>query len=104
MSLRRKVAAGVAAAAMVFGLSACGGDDDTIKIGTTDQGQKQWQVFEEQAKKEGLNVELVPFGDYSLPNRALQEGEESGAFAALAMSLMGMLTAVLLPLVVVLVA
>jgi predicted murein hydrolase (TIGR00659 family) len=36
--------------------------------------------------------------------RALQEGEESGAFAALAMSLMGMLTAVLLPLVVALVA
>lgn len=36
--------------------------------------------------------------------RALQEGEESGAFAALAMSLMGMLTAVLLPLIVVLVA
>jgi putative effector of murein hydrolase len=36
--------------------------------------------------------------------RALQESEESGAFAALAMSLMGMLTAVVLPLVVVLVA
>lgn len=36
--------------------------------------------------------------------RALQEGEESGAFAALAMSLMGMLTAVLLPLVIALVA
>ncbi len=36
--------------------------------------------------------------------RALQEGEECGAFAALAMSLMGMLTAVVLPLAVVLVA
>ncbi|WP_394561506.1 LrgB family protein [Aquipseudomonas alcaligenes] len=36
--------------------------------------------------------------------RALQEGEESGAFAALAMSLMGMLTAVVLPLVVAVVA
>ena len=36
--------------------------------------------------------------------RALQESEESGAFAALAMSLMGMLTAVLLPLVIALVA
>ncbi|WP_220811890.1 LrgB family protein [Pseudomonas paralcaligenes] len=36
--------------------------------------------------------------------RALQEGEESGAFAALAMSLMGMLTAVALPLVVAAVA
>ncbi|MEO4047161.1 LrgB family protein [Pseudomonas sp. CAU 1711] len=35
--------------------------------------------------------------------RALQEGEECGAFAALAMSLMGMLTAVLLPLAVALV-
>ncbi|MBB2493676.1 LrgB family protein [Aquipseudomonas ullengensis] len=32
--------------------------------------------------------------------RALQEGEESGAFAALAMSLMGMATAILLPLAV----
>jgi predicted murein hydrolase (TIGR00659 family) len=36
--------------------------------------------------------------------RALQEGEESGAFAALAMSLMGMLTAILLPLAVALIA
>lgn len=36
--------------------------------------------------------------------RALQEGEECGAFAALAMSLMGMLTAVVLPLAVALVA
>ena len=33
-------------------------------------------------------------------SRALQEGEECGAFAALAMSLMGVLTAVLLPLAV----
>lgn len=36
--------------------------------------------------------------------RALQEGEECGAFAALAMSLMGMLTAVVLPLAVALIA
>lgn len=36
--------------------------------------------------------------------RAMQEGEECGAFAALAMSLMGMLTAVLLPLAIVLLA
>ena len=35
--------------------------------------------------------------------RALQESEESGAFAALAMSLMGMLTAVVLPLAVALI-
>jgi putative effector of murein hydrolase len=33
--------------------------------------------------------------------RAMQESEECGAFAALAMSLMGMLTAVLLPLAII---
>ncbi|MGH8352569.1 MAG: LrgB family protein [Pseudomonas sp.] len=37
-------------------------------------------------------------------SRALQEGEECGAFAALSMSLMGMATAVLLPLAVALIA
>lgn len=36
--------------------------------------------------------------------RALQEGEETGAFAALAMSMMGVLTAVLMPLAVALIA
>lgn len=36
--------------------------------------------------------------------RALQEGEEAGAFAALAMSMMGVLTAVLMPLAVALIA
>lgn len=71
----RKTVAGITAAAALFSLAACGSDEDKIKVGTTDQSQKQWQVFEEQAKKEGLNIELVPFGDYSLPNRALEEGE-----------------------------
>lgn len=35
--------------------------------------------------------------------RALQESEEAGAFAALAMSMMGVLTAVLMPLTVALI-
>ena len=37
-------------------------------------------------------------------DRALQDSEESGAFAALAMSLMGVVTAIALPLVVALIA
>lgn len=77
MSLRRKTLAGITAVAAAFSLAACGGGDDgdTIKVGTTDQGQKQWQVFQEQAKADGLDVELVPFSDYNLPNRALQDGQ-----------------------------
>ncbi|HIW95076.1 MAG TPA: methionine ABC transporter substrate-binding protein [Candidatus Corynebacterium gallistercoris] len=75
-NLRRKTLAGITAVAAAFSLAACGSDDeDVIKVGTTDQGQKQWQVFEEQAKAEGLNVELVPFSDYNLPNRALADGQ-----------------------------
>ena len=75
MSLRKKAAATIVAAAAAFSLAACGDDADTIKVGTTDQGQEQWQVFEQEAKAQGLNVELVPFSDYSLPNRALQDGQ-----------------------------
>ena len=76
MSLRKKAAASVIAIAATFSLAACGGnDEDVIKVGTTDQGQEQWQVFQEEAKAQGLNLELVPFSDYSLPNRALEEGQ-----------------------------
>jgi len=75
MSLRKKAAATIVAAVAAFSLAACGDDADTIKVGTTDQGQEQWQVFEQEAKAQGLNVELVNYGDYSLPNRALEDGE-----------------------------
>ena len=75
MSLRRKVIAGIVATSAVFSLAACGDDSDTIKVGTTDQSQQQWQVFEQEAKKAGLNVELVGFNDYNLPNRALEDGD-----------------------------
>ena len=51
MSLRRKVAAGVAAAAMAFSLTACGGDDDTIKVGTTDQGRSSGRYSRKRPRK-----------------------------------------------------
>lgn len=76
MSLRKKAAASIVAVATAFSLAACGGDDaDTIKVGTTDQDQKQWQVFTQEAQAQGLKVELVNYGDYSLPNRALSDGD-----------------------------
>lgn len=76
MTLRKKAAASIVAVATAFSLAACGGnDEDVIKVGTTDQGQEQWQVFAQEAQAAGLKVELVNYGDYSIPNRALQEGE-----------------------------
>lgn len=76
MSLRRIVAVGLSAAIAASGLVACAPpQDDAIKIGTTDGTKKAWQVFEDKAKQEGIKLDVVQFGDYNTPNRALSEGE-----------------------------
>lgn len=78
MSLRKKAAASIIAVATAFSLAACGGSDndgDTIKVGTTDSGQLQWQVFEQEAKAQGLNIEIEQYNDYTVPNRALEDGK-----------------------------
>ena len=77
MSLRRKALAATIALTTSFGLVACSGgnDDDTIVIGTTDSEQKQWQVFKQELDNAGLKTEIKSFNDYSIPNRALTDGE-----------------------------
>lgn len=84
MSLRKKIAAAVLTATAVFSVSACGlrgGNQDpsaigdTIRIGTTDAQQKQWQVFEEELTAQGIKAEIVSFGDYNLPNQATIDGQ-----------------------------
>lgn len=72
----RKITAAALAAATTFTLAACGSDDsDTIKIGTTDAQQKQWQVFEDELEAAGIKAELVSFADYNLPNQATIDGQ-----------------------------
>ena len=76
MSLGRKALAATLAAATAFSLAACGGKDgETIKIGTTDSDQKQWQVFKEELDKAGVKSEIVSFNDYNIPNQALKDGQ-----------------------------
>ena len=41
-----------------------GGDDEDL-----------WAAVVQQAKKRGLNVELVTFNDYTQPNEALKHGD-----------------------------
>lgn len=72
----RTIAAATVAAATTFTLAACGSNDgDTIKIGTTDAQQKQWQVFEDELEAEGIDAEIVSFADYNLPNQATIDGQ-----------------------------
>lgn len=76
MPLGRKALAAILAASTAFSLAACGGDDsETIKIGTTDSDQKQWQVFQQELDKAGIKGEIVSFNDYNIPNQALKDGQ-----------------------------
>ncbi|MCK0114271.1 MetQ/NlpA family ABC transporter substrate-binding protein [Ornithinimicrobium sp. F0845] len=53
-----------------------GGDDaGVIRIGTTEASQPQWQILKEKAAEEGIEVEIVNFSEYTLPNPALAEEE-----------------------------
>lgn len=62
-------------------LTACGGksnaDGDTVKvvIGVNGADGVQWPILKEKAAKEGIEIELKEFADYTLPNNALAQGD-----------------------------
>ena len=52
-----------------------------VKIGVVGENNEQWEYIAEKLKEEGIDIELVKFADYSLPNQALADGEiELNAF------------------------
>ena len=60
--------------------TACGkkgeeGKDSTVKIGVVGEANEMWEPVIEELKKEGINVELVVFTDYTTPNKALNDGD-----------------------------
>ena len=51
-------------------------DSITVKIGHVGESDKAiWKPVQEKLSKEGINVELVSFADYSIPNQALNDGD-----------------------------
>lgn len=71
-----KLAALAATAALT--LAACNsadGSEETIKIGVNGADSPQWPAIVELAKEEGINIELVEFTDYIMPNKALAAGD-----------------------------
>lgn len=75
---------------VVFSLFACssnGGDTDTtiVKVGVVGAYNDQWDKVNEILKDEGIQVELVYFSEYTLPNNALAHNEiDLNAFQHLA--------------------
>jgi D-methionine transport system substrate-binding protein len=51
------------------------GTETVVKVGVTGDAHEQWDYIAESLKKEGIRIELVKFGEYVLPNRALEDGE-----------------------------
>ncbi|WP_047985537.1 MetQ/NlpA family ABC transporter substrate-binding protein [Ornithinibacillus californiensis] len=62
-------------------LAACGDDsasgdgNNVVKIGVTGTDGAVWPLLKEKAKAEGIEIELVEFSDYTLPNQALANGD-----------------------------
>ncbi|MFC5338299.1 MetQ/NlpA family ABC transporter substrate-binding protein [Leucobacter denitrificans] len=88
MSVKKRgiLAASVAALALtVTALTGCASDANTgadegdsagpVRIGVVPGGQPYWDVFVEEAANEGIEVEIVDFAEYPIPNPALTEGE-----------------------------
>lgn len=65
------------AAVAAGGWALVGGEDDSdvVKIGTTEASQPYWDVLVEKAADAGIELEIVNFSEYTLPNPALAEGE-----------------------------
>ncbi|MFM4997108.1 MetQ/NlpA family ABC transporter substrate-binding protein [Aeromonas sanarellii] len=66
-------------AAIMSGYASAG---ETIRLGImSGEDEDVWKVASAQAKKQGLDIELVKFNDYILPNEALENGEiDANAF------------------------
>lgn len=86
----RTLRAGAVVAGLALALTACAADaDDSGAAGATDDAttttpvvvgvvgasEDHWRLFEEKAAEAGIDVEIVDFTEYSLPNPALTEGE-----------------------------
>lgn len=83
MSITKKIAATLTAAALITGLAACssgsdaelGSEGNPVKIGVVGASDPYWEVYKDAAADEGISIELVNFSEYPLPNPALTEGE-----------------------------
>ncbi|MCM3758944.1 MetQ/NlpA family ABC transporter substrate-binding protein [Sporosarcina aquimarina] len=50
-------------------------DSNVVKIGVTGSDGEVWPILKEKAKAEGIEIKLIEFADYTLPNQALANGD-----------------------------
>lgn len=90
MNRKREISIGLALTTII-GLAACGSEEGVslaesegtfspenpvnVKVGISGTDSPEWDTVAEKAAEEGINVEIVRFNDYVLPNQALADGE-----------------------------
>jgi D-methionine transport system substrate-binding protein len=77
--MKKTIVIGLLVLVMIF-LTACGNlqaasGNVTVKIGVTGSDGEYWNLLKEKALQKGIEIELVEFSDYILPNKALANGE-----------------------------
>lgn len=84
--MKKKLIGFVAIIALTLALAACGGstkkdvdakkDDTVLKVGASPTPHAEiLEQVKPILKKEGIDLEIVKFSDYILPNKSLAEGE-----------------------------
>ncbi|MGX7244748.1 MetQ/NlpA family ABC transporter substrate-binding protein [Enterococcus quebecensis] len=78
--MKKKLIGFAAVVALTLGLAACGGstkkDDTVLKVGASPTPHAEiLEQVKPILKKEGIDLEIVKFSDYILPNKSLAEGE-----------------------------
>ena len=75
----KKVLLAAAFAVLIFTFAACGGgnsDNNIVKVGYIGESDRViWEEVIRQVSNENIKIELVSFGDYLLPNQALNDGD-----------------------------
>ena len=72
----------LAATIALFALTACGTSDapadsevTTVRLGMVGSNTEVWENVGERLQEHGINLEIISFSDFNIPNTALAEGE-----------------------------
>lgn len=80
MKMKKHLLLGFIMAAALLVLVACGstagsGEQTQVSIGVTGADGQYWNLIKEKAQQKGIEIKLIEFSDYTLPNHALANGE-----------------------------
>lgn len=75
----KRIASLLSVGVLILALTGCtaesNADNEIIKVGVVEENNEAWEQVIKNVSKDGIDVELVKFSDYSQVNQALVDGE-----------------------------